>query len=226
MKDIILTLKQCILMKEFNELEIEELLNNIHYSVASFSKGEIIALEGSRCSSIGIMLNGSVEVQKIFASGKVVTISKLTKGNIFGEVIIFSNKSTYPATITSAENSQVMFISKENILKLSTVNPKFLGNFMTLLSNKILMLNNKLKNISYQTIKQKVVSYILDEYKTQKKLTIILNCTKKEMSDQLGIPRPSLSRELINMKDECLIDFNKNTITILNVEALEDILSN
>lgn len=226
MKELINTLKQCILMKGFNENDIEDLLKSINYSVNCYSKGELIALEGSNCSNIGIILSGSVEIQKIYASGKTVTISKLNEGHIFGEVIIFSNRSTYPATISSPGNSKIMFISKENILKLSSINSKFLNNFMTLLSNKILMLNNKLRNISYQTIRQKIASYILEEYESQQKLQIKLSCTKKEMADQLGIPRPSLSRELINMKNEGIIDSVKDTITILDLELLEDVLSN
>lgn len=226
MKDLINVLKQCILMKGFKENDIEELFKSISYSINSFSKGEIVALEGSDCSSIGIVLKGSIEVQKIYASGKTITISKLNEGHIFGEVIIFSNRNTYPATIASPENSKIMFISRENMLKLCSMNSKFLNNFMALLSNKILMLNNKLRNISYQTIRQKVASYILEEYEIQKKSNISLNCTKKEMAEQLGIPRPSLSRELINMKDEGIIDFVKSTITILDLDMLEEILDN
>lgn len=226
MKEMVNILKHCILMKGFSERDIIEMLGNIKYTVNTFNKGEVVALEGSNCSSIGVVVKGSVEVQRIYASGKTITMSKLEIGNIFGEVIIFSNKSTYPATIVSSENCQIMFICKENILKLSTVNPKFLSNFMTLLSNKILMLNKKLRNISYQTIRQKVVSYILDEYEAENKLIISLKITKKEMAEQLGIPRPSLSRELINMKDEGIIDFEKNLIKILNLELLEDILCN
>lgn len=226
MKDLINVLKQCILMKGFLDNDIEELLKNINYSINSFSKGEIIALEGSNCSSIGIVLNGSVEVQKIYASGKTMTISKLNEGHIFGEVILFSNRNTYPATIASPENSKIMFISKDNMLKLCSINSRFLNNFMTLLSNKILMLNNKLRNISYKTIRQKIASYILEEYEMQQKLNITLSCTKKEMAEQLGIPRPSLSRELISMKEEGIIDFVKNTINILDIELLEEVLDN
>jgi CRP-like cAMP-binding protein len=95
---------------------------------------------------------------------------------------------------------------------------------MSLLSNKILMLNKKLKNISYETLRQKIASYILDEYSHQKKLDIILNYTRKEMAEQLGIPRPSLSRELVNMKKDNLIDFSKNHIIIKNVNNLEKLL--
>lgn len=226
MNQVVRILKQCILMKGFSEELIEDILKDINYTINSFSKGEIIALEDSCCTSIGIVLKGTVEVQKIYASGKTITMSKLEVGNIFGEVIIFSNKSTYPATIAASNNCEIMFISKENILKLCSLNSIFLSNFMTLLSNKILMLNSKLRNISYQTIRQKIASYILDEYKAINKLTISLKCTKKEMAEQLGIPRPSLSRELINMKDESIIDFEKNNITILDLETLENILFN
>lgn len=226
MKEIIKPLKQCILMKGFSDEIIKETLESVNYTINTFSKGEIIAVEDSYCSSIGIVIKGGVEVQKIYASGKTITMSNLEVGNIFGEVIIFSNKSAYPATIVASNNCQIMYISKENILKLCKLNSEFLSNFMTLLSNKILMLNNKLRNISYQTIRQKIASYVLDEYKAMNKLTISLKCTKKEMAEQLGIPRPSLSRELINMKDEGILDFDKNIITILNLDSLENILFN
>jgi cAMP-binding proteins - catabolite gene activator and regulatory subunit of cAMP-dependent protein kinases len=211
-------------MKGFSEDIIEKTFESINYTINSFSKGEIIAVEDSYCSSIGIVIKGGVEVQKIYASGKTITMSNLEVGNIFGEVIIFSNKSAYPATIMASTNCEIMYISKENILKLCKLNSEFLSNFMTLLSNKILMLNNKLRNISYQTIRQKIASYVLDEYKAINKLTISLKCTKKEMAEQLGIPRPSLSRELINMKDEGILDFDKNIITILDLDSLENIL--
>lgn len=224
MKDMHNALSNCILMKNFSENEIKSFLEKINYTFLSYSKGEIIAIEESNCSKIGIITSGTVEVQKIFSSGKVITIGSLKVSDIFGEVIIFSNRNTYPATITASSNADVMFISKEDILKLCNLFPVFLNNFMSLLSNKILMLNKKLKNISYETLRQKIASYILDEYSHQKKLDIILNYTRKEMAEQLGIPRPSLSRELVNMKKDNLIDFSKNHIIIKNVNNLEKLL--
>ncbi|MCI1996539.1 MAG: Crp/Fnr family transcriptional regulator [Clostridium luticellarii] len=224
MKDMHNALSNCILMKNFSENEIKSFLEKVNYTFLSYSKGEIIAIEESNCSKIGIITSGTVEVQKIFSSGKVITIGSLKVSDIFGEVIIFSNRNTYPATITASSNADVMFISKEDILKLCNLFPVFLNNFMSLLSNKILMLNKKLKNISYETLRQKIASYILDEYSHQKKLDIILNYTRKEMAEQLGIPRPSLSRELVNMKKDNLIDFSKNHIIIKNVNNLEKLL--
>ncbi|MBP2033687.1 CRP-like cAMP-binding protein [Clostridium algifaecis] len=224
MNKFIEPLKKCILMKDFTEDDIDNFLNKVNYTICNYSREEVIAFEGSNCSSIGIVLSGNVEVQRIYASGKSITMGVLREGNIFGEVVVFSNKNTYPSTIISSHNSTVMFISKANILKLCNLAPIFLKNFMTLLSNKILMLNKKLKNISYQTIRQKITYFILDEYKVQNKLTIKLDMTKKSLAEQLGIPRPSLSRELLNMERENLIHMNKNIITIIDINSMYNLL--
>ncbi|MEY8000667.1 Crp/Fnr family transcriptional regulator [Clostridium sp. Mt-5] len=224
MENITDILSNCILMKHFSKDNIKNFLKEINYTSMRYLKGEVIAIEESDCSKIGIVISGTVEVQKIFSSGKAITISSLKESDIFGEVIIFSNRNTYPATIVASSNTYIIFISKENILKLCNLFPLFLNNFMTLLSDKVLMLNKKLKNISYETIRQKIISYILDEYTHQKDLKIILNYTRKEMAEQLGIPRPSLSRELAHMKKENLIDFGKNYILIKNINILENLL--
>lgn len=221
---ILNSLKKCILFSKFSDTEISDCLSSIDYSIKSYAKNEMPAIEDDICSSIGIIISGSVEVQKIYESGKSLTLAALSCGKIFGEVIIFSNKNTYPSTIVSSDKSEIMFIPKESILKLCRENSIFLNNFMTLLSNKILMLNKKVKTMSFQTIKQKLANYILEEYTAQKSIMIKMAYSKKQLAEQLGIPRPSLSRELINMRNDKLIDFNKNTIKILNIKGLEELL--
>lgn len=217
-------LKNSIIFKDIEEKDIIKILDSINYTIKFFHREENIAIEEDPCQSLGIIIIGDVEIQKIFTSGKIITIDRLKQGNIFGEVIIFSNMRKYPATITAVQEASIMFISREEILKLCSLNSKFLNNFMGLLSNKILMLNKKVKNLSYNSIRQKMSSYLLQEYEKRGSLILKLNVSRKEMAELLGVPRPSLSREMIKMKEEGLIDFNKNIIKILDEEALEDIL--
>lgn len=224
MNYIINNLKDCTLFKNFTEEEAEKILLSINYKVASFKKGGIIAFEDDPISSIGIILEGSIEVQKNYPSGKVVTINRMQKGNIFGEAIIFSTRKTYPSTIASSTDSKVLYINQDDIIKLCSSNKTFLHNFMKVLSNRILNLSNILRTLSYQTIRQKLASFLLDEYKKQKSLVIKVSSSRQEMADQFGTTRPSLSRELINMKEDELIDYDKKTITILDIDALEETL--
>lgn len=224
MKKDFKALKQCSLFRNFSEDVIDSMLLKCNYHVQSYSKGESIALEDDDIKSIGIILLGSIEVQKLFPSGRFLTMSKLSQGDIFGEVIIFSKRKTYPATITSAAKSKVLYIDKNDILQLCSSEDKFLQAFMGQLSNKILMLNKKVTLLSHQSIREKIANYLLNLYSEQKNLTIKLVQNKKEIAESFGIPRPSLSRELIKMKDEGILDFEKNIIRVHDIELLENIL--
>lgn len=221
MGKVILALKKSSIFKNLNEEKILKVIKEKNYRLSFYSKGETVAIEEDVCNKVGIVIEGMVEVQKIFASGKTLTINRLEQGDTFGEVILFSDVKKYPATVICVSKTYIMFITKEEMLKLCSLNVEILNNFMGLLSNKILMLNKKVKILSYQSIRQKLSNYILEESKRQKSFTVKFNVSRKEMAEQLGIPRPSLSREMISMKEEGIIDFNKNIIKILDEEALE-----
>lgn len=224
MKYDISKLKNCVLFKNVQEEKISEIIEGINPTLKTYTKNQAIALEGDTCTSIGIVLEGEVVIQKIYLSGKTMVVSNLESGDIFGEVIVFSKMGMYPSTIIAGTNSKILFINKNDIVKICSLSNEVLNNFMELLSNKILMLNKKIKNLSFDTIREKICSYILDEYHKQKKMAVILPHSRKEMAEHLGVQRPSLSREFVKMKEEGLIDFNKSLVTILDINSLEDYL--
>ena len=222
MKEIIDKLHGNEFFSNLNNEEIEKLILNITYSVKTYRKGEIIANEEDDCNSLGFVLDGTIEIQRIYLSGKQITLKRLSNGDVFGEALIFSKKSKYPSTVISFSESSILYISKVDILKLCTMDEKVLGNFMSSLSNKIFILNSKIKSIAFKSIKHKVINFILEQAKNQKSEIITLKESKEEIASSLGIPRPSLSRELMNLRDLNYIEFNRNIIKILNPKELEE----
>ena len=205
-----------------NSEQISSIISKVKYTVKTYEKDAVIAMEDEECNSLGLILDGQVEVQRIYLSGKHIVLKRMTAGEVFGEAIIFSKINKYPATIISMSKSNVAFIKKEDIIQLCILEESILKNFISLLSDKIFILNNKIKNISFKTVKQKVINYILEQMHEQKSSTIVLKANKEQISALIGIPRPSLSRELMKLRDEGIIDFDKNTITICNIDALEE----
>lgn len=222
MKEIIDKLHGNEFFSNLSNEEIEKLIFNIAYSVKTYKKGEIIANEEDDCNSLGFVLDGTIEIQRIYLSGKQITLKRLSNGDVFGEALIFSKKSKYPSTVISLSESKILYISKADILKLCTMDEKVLGNFMSSLSNKIFILNSKIKSIAFKSIKHKVINFILEQAKNQKSEIITLKESKEEIASSLGIPRPSLSRELMNLRDLNYIEFNRNIIKILNLKELEE----
>lgn len=226
MNEYITVLKESLLFKGINEEDILDKLSKCDYSIKNYNKDSIIAVENDDCHSLGIILRGSVEIHKPFPSGKIVTINNFYEGNIFGEALVFSGSHVYPATIIASSDSDIMYISKENIIKLMKNQDIILENFMSVLSNRILMLNDRITTLSYDTVRKKIANIILIEYSKQKNKYLLLPFCRRKMAQLLNIPRPSLSRELMKMKEDKIIDYYKNRLQILNMDLLEECLLN
>ena len=121
----------------------------------------------------------------------------------------------------AVENCKVLSFPKNSVLGIMQKNTKFAENLLQLLSQKIVILNRKINLIELDSIRRKVCKILLDNYKKNNTYSYKIS-SKKELAEELGIPRPSLSRELINMKDLGLIDFNLKEIIITDLEGLED----
>lgn len=217
-------LMKSILFKNIDKTKIKEFVSAIPYIIKSYGKDDIIAIEGDDCNSLGVILSGSVEIHKPFPSGRIVTINNFQEGNVFGEALVFSGTHKYPATIISSTESEIMYIDKLNIIKLMKIDDSILDNFVSVLSNRILMLNDRITNLSYDTVRKKIASIILVEYSKQQNKYLILPFCRKKMSELLNIPRPSLSRELMKMRKEKIIDYHRNKLRIMDLQALENCL--
>lgn len=226
MDEIIKKLEMNELFNNVDKTNILKIINSLKYSIISYKKGEVIFQEEETCTSIGLIINGTINIERIYPNGKSIVMSKFKDGDVFGEALLFSKVNKYPATVIALSDCRVLYLTKNEIVKLFSMENRIMENFMMLLSEKIIILNNKIRSIALKSVRQKVVDYILCEYMNEKNKEIILKYSKEEIASDIGIPRPSLSRELIRLRDEGLINFSRNKITILNIEELEDILFN
>ena len=174
MKDILKLLQNNFLFKGIDSENLKKIYEETKYHINKYDKGEIIAHEEEECSTIGLILEGTIELQRIYPSGKYIVLNKLTLGDVFGEAIIFSKQENYPATVIALNQCSILYIDKVDMLELFSREKRILENFLELLSNKVLMLNSKIKNISFKNIRHRVINYILEAMKLQKNSTIKL----------------------------------------------------
>jgi len=224
METLFFQVQHCPLFKDIKEERFTALMQTINYHVDNVKKNHIIAHEDDDCTSIGIILEGNIEVKKIYPSGKSITIAQLGQGKLFGEVILFSDKNKYPSTVMASTKAKILFMTKDSFSEICHQETSIMTNLLNILSKKILVLNNQLKSLSYESIRQKISNFLIQQYQKQNSPYLTLDVTRQKMAEILGVPRPSLSRELVNMKEDGLIDFHKNTVKILNLLALEEAL--
>ena len=203
------------------DVDFIKIFNSIDYKIIRYSKGQVVHNEEDLCTCLSIILEGNIEIQKIDVMGKLLTVAEFTVGSTFGENLIFGDKKKYPMTVFSKTKTIVLEIKKESVATLCQLDPKFMLEFLNTVSNRAMVLNSKLKEITLKTIRQKISEFLLFQYNKTHNAEINLGMTKKDWADKLGVQRPSLSRELIKMKEEGIIEYTKTVIIIRDVDGLE-----
>ena len=214
-------LKNTCFFKGIPEREIDNNLKSELYLVMDYKKNEVITNQGEKSNSLSVILQGKAVIQTIYENGKVLTLSNFNVSDVFAEALLFSKDREYPATVMAVEDCKVLSFPKNSVLGIMQKNTKFAENLLELLSQKIVILNRKINLIELDSIRRKICKILLDNYKRNDSYVYKIK-SKKELAEELGIPRPSLSRELINMRDMGIIDFNLKEIKITDLEGLED----
>lgn len=215
-------IRMCKLFKSFSDDEASELLNAKNNSIKTYSVGDILFMQDESCDYLSVVLDGVIEIQKLDPDGNILVVASLEKGNVFGENLLFGDRHFYPMSVVCKNTAKVLHIHKSYVETLLQKNHEFLVIFLRILSNKAMALSSKLKQVSMKSLRQMICNYILSLYKKDKSLELNLNMSKKDWADKLGVQRPSLSRELINMKKDGLIDYDRSKIIILDLEEIKD----
>lgn len=82
MKDIIKQLLENELFNGITKEEIEELMQTSKYCIKSYAKGEIIASEDDECNNLGLIIDGIIEIQRIYSSGKYIVLKRLSTSEV------------------------------------------------------------------------------------------------------------------------------------------------
>jgi len=213
------------LFYNMDKKEINKLLNCIKPKIISYSKYSYITVAGFDFKSIGILLKGEATVSKEDAAGNRIVMTVLKQGDIFGEIIVFSTHSKWPATVQAQEYCEVLFLEREKIVgecgNVCSWHRKLIQNMLTVISEKALLLNKKVDFLTIKSIRGKISTYLLEQFKKTGNNHIKLPLNRNELADFLNVSRPSLSREMCKMRDEGIIDFYLSTVKILDVDELK-----
>lgn len=182
------------------------------FIIKEYKNETLIFNEHDVCSSLHLVLKGEVEISTLTYNDKEYTINILHKDSSFGEFLLFSNQNFYLGDIIAKENTIIAEISKENLLILLK-DEIVLQNYLSLLCNRSMLNQEKIKIYTQKNIKDRIMFYLFEESKKSKSKSIKIK-SKETLAKLLNIPRPSLSRSLIELQNEGKIIFDRYTITL------------
>jgi len=226
MREIAQKLKNTKLFIGLNEDEILSCLRSSDFNIEEFEKDETIFHVGDKAKHINVLIDGAVSICRDSMDGKrsIVAIFN-TVGAIFGEVFLFLENKGYEHYAKAASKVKLLKISKDYLFEGSKegkdYHKVFLGNMLSDLAFKNYYLNRKVQILSCSSLRQKIAMFLIQNMDWDKRC--ISGLGREEMADLLNTARPSLSRELMKMQEEGIIEIDKKHIIIKNIKALENL---
>lgn len=182
--------------------------------IKKYPQNSLVFSEDEKCLGLGVILSGELTISTISNLDKEYTINILRENDIFGENLLFTDNNLYLGDGIATKELRLVLISKANLLYMFT-NQVFLQNYLHLVAEKNTAIRQRLKLFSQKSIEDRIMFYLYSEMKRIKHNVIPIE-SKEVLANILNIPRPSLSRELISLKEKDIIDYDRYTITIKN----------
>jgi CRP-like cAMP-binding protein len=213
---------QCPLCHSIPVDKQEEFLADVNYSVTRYDKGDILVHQGARCDKLLIVIKGKVQTEMADETGDFMTIETIKAPNPLTTGFLFATDNASPVTAVAKVDTVAVLIPKENIYHLMRKYPEFMKAYLSYLSNKLTFLTEKLRLVSFRTIKAKLAYYLLRESKGEDRFQLQLS--RGEMARFFGVSHPAMVNVMMQMAKEGLIEVDRRNITILNRAALRRVM--
>ncbi|MDH8677623.1 Crp/Fnr family transcriptional regulator [Fusibacter bizertensis] len=216
------------LFKGIDKAGIHNMIQCLNPRIHRYKKNESIAIAGEPFYGIGIVIEGEAVIAKENIAGNRAILTVLRQGDMFGEMISFTEKKVWPVNVTAQFDSEIVFVSPENIItrceKMCDSHQILIQNMLKIMSRKALLLSRKVDYLSIRSLRGRLSAYLIEQWQIQDTSVFSLPMNRDELADFFNVARPSISRELGKMKDEGLIDFHKSSFKILDLEALKKVI--
>jgi CRP-like cAMP-binding protein len=218
------TLAACPIFAGLSPAQLEGLFRTVHHFTKSFEIADIIAFSGDECNFLMCILEGSVKGEMVDFSGKVIKIEDIAAPRVLASAFIFGKENRFPVNIMANERVKILYIPKYEFMKLMQANIRILENYLNVISSRAQFLSEKIKFLSFKTIKGKIAQYIL-KLTGSGKDTVELPMPQQELAEMFGIARPSFARALGELAGEGILEVDRRNIRILDRRRLTGLVN-
>lgn len=202
----------------------EELLNFENREVRVYKKKEFVYHQGNRASYLYYIKKGAVKTFKIHDEGKEFITEIYNQGSYFGYYSLLKD-TNYQDYAECIESSELILIPKADFLQLIYNNIEIARQFIKTLTNDVIVKENQLIHMAYDTLRQRVIRTLCElheKFKNQQNISQI-KLTREEISKYIGTARESFIRIMSELKDKGAIEIIEGDIVIKNINKLENV---
>jgi CRP-like cAMP-binding protein len=220
-------LKQISLFKGLSDAELKEL--EPYLTTAKVRKKDTIFSEGEPPEWFYLVLSGKVKITKLSHDGKEIILEVISPTDIFGGVAVIKG-FPYPANAVAMEESEVLRISRRNLMRLVDRFPNVMYCIALQLGDRMKSSYDSLKNIALERVEARIAALLLKlagkvGLPSKDGVVIDMRLTKQDIADMVGTTVETSIRTFSKFKKQGLVTETGGKFVIRDRDALSALSS-
>lgn len=205
----------------FNNIEkddVKKMLSCFESRQIMYKKERTIFSNIGNSNILGIILSGKVDLIRYDYDGSRTIIDNLEENDIFGK--IFSANLSNEISAVATTDCEILLIDYSKAINKCKKNcphhTLFISNMLDMISEKIIIMNERIEILTQRTTREKLLSYFNLLAKKNVSRSFKLPFSYTDLADYLSIDRAAMSRELKYLKEDGFIKTNGRKIYLLD----------
>lgn len=190
-----------------------------------FKAKDVIFQEGSYPRSLFFIKEGKVKLTKANEDAKEYITELYNTGDFFGYISLLKD-CPYTESAIALEQTEIIYIPKEDFYTLIYNNRDVANKFIKILSSDLIEKEERLLHLAYDTVRKRVADALLlleKRYKDSATSTFSMPISRENLANIVGTSKECVIRVLSEFKDEGFIETKLSEITILNSNGLSHV---
>ena len=210
--------------KELSEETLELVAQRmVHRSAPA---GTILFRKGEPARGVYLLVEGRVEIYRTTADGREQVLHSETPVESVAELPVF-DEGDYPASGRTAEDSELYFLSRDDLQRLYHAHPEIADAVIRSLGRKLRKLVEVVEKVTLRSVPSRVAKTLLEFAEKAGTLkdggSFDLSRTQSELAHELATSRESVARALGDLRQRRIILTEGRRVTISSVDSLENL---
>jgi CRP/FNR family transcriptional regulator len=216
--------KKVTIFSELSDQLLGEIVDNIERK--HYSKGDLVFKIGDISDRVYIVNSGRMKIFNYTREGKEQILYILNEGDFIGELSLLKI-SNFEFNGAALEDTSLCTVSKHHFDSIIKKNPTITLKILEALHDRLIKLETLVQNLNTKDIETRIASMLMGFLKESGRepkngVMIDLPLNREEMGSFIGTTRETISRKLVAMQDEGILEFEGNKkIIIKDLSALE-----
>lgn len=189
--------------------------------VKSYDKKEYFYREEDTPRKLFFIHEGKVKISKINKDGREVVLELYGKGDFFGYWGILEDR-LYNENAQALENCVIYEIPMEDFKALLRTNTTVSASFLKLLSNNMLIKEDKIIELAYESVRKRIANSILAINDVYGNDDLSFKVSRELIASMAGTTIPTTIRMITEFKNAGLINTSASLIQIVDYDKLKN----